>query len=808
MSKNISSKGNFPQAPLVHLLPEDSQFSPLPATFVTFATKGKDIGSIGSKGSKVAGYRASDFPEFLHEEEGQERLQRYYFDYQDGLTDREAAKLIFDDEEKWQIVKSTRNRADGVVRVSDGRPAKWGLTAAARERIGGLLKEHAKAQEALRERKAAQEWRRMETETQIETWKEFLQEDLHAELLEALRAGRSWLDIPFGLIASRSPELADKLLDNASDTLKLGKIALNSLDVQGDVHGFDLRIHSLPSAQKLSIKDLRAKHSNGFFQSTVTVVTRSEVRPTITSVRFECPSCGNIIPVLQEEEGYHEPRGCACGRKGKFKELSRAVVDVALMQFQQPLAEMIHAHAPPAKIRAVMRDDLCRKDLIDHIVPGAELEITYIPTEIMTYTKRGGRSTRLDVVLELVHAKPLKEHSLNLSFSDDEVADFRQEAGRKDFLERFCLSAFPNHSGDEEKIRAICCQLVAGGFNERRPDENLHIMLIGDPGTAKSELLIQASKIAPRARYTIAQNTSKAGLLGAVQKDEYSGRFYVEAGTLPLHNHGLVCVDEVDKVEEKEQTLLNQSLSQGFVTIDKAQVTADLPTDVRFLGAANPRTGRLSDGVTVRADFDIHSTLIDRCLIFVVRDTPGRSRDHAIANKILGFDDDVKPPYSEEWVRRFILYARLNVFPEIRDEEMALLREQYVSLRETAGRDASIPITPRRLAHLKQMTILFAKLRLRSETCKDDCAAAWEIFESVLRSFGWDATNLDRVIPRVRLPNKNAVLAAIAELAGADGLCAEESLSSRFPEGLDTVLHLLKRDGAAYSPKPGFWGVI
>ena len=167
----------------------------------------------------------------------------------------------------------------------------------------------------------------MELADQIQKFKEFFEEFYLDQLLEKLRKDELYLTVPFPDIAIYSPELANIMIEAPEDTIKAAQMSLQNIDLHGDVKSFEIRISSLPASQHLMIREIRASHIGRFLQMEGVVRQKSDVRPQVTSARFECPSCGNIIPVLQLDQKFREPSRCGCGRKGKFKLLSKQLVD-------------------------------------------------------------------------------------------------------------------------------------------------------------------------------------------------------------------------------------------------------------------------------------------------------------------------------------------------------------------------------------------------------------------------------------------------------------------------------------------------
>ncbi|MEM4327885.1 MAG: AAA family ATPase, partial [Candidatus Woesearchaeota archaeon] len=167
----------------------------------------------------------------------------------------------------------------------------------------------------------------MESEEQARVWAEFLEKNYHAELLEKVRKGELWLVVDFSLLAKHNPDLADSLLDKPEDTLQAAEAALEQFDLPERRKDFTIRIKNLPKSNTILIREIRSTHIGKLISVEGIVRQKSEVRPMITTARFECPSCGNKITVIQTDIKFKEPSRCSCGRKGKFKLAEKELVD-------------------------------------------------------------------------------------------------------------------------------------------------------------------------------------------------------------------------------------------------------------------------------------------------------------------------------------------------------------------------------------------------------------------------------------------------------------------------------------------------
>lgn len=745
---------------------ETPQNTVLPVTGVTTVTSvtkktrsSREEGNKSNKGneSNREQHLLTSEKTFLTSKSDKDKLAIFYHDHPDGLSDAESSKKLDIPQDNVKIYR-TRLK-EWVQAVGSHTPQKYTLSPLGRagvekwyleyrESYNRQEKQRIELQDTIRD----MEMRHLDLPAQIQAWRDLLEQPEHkARLFKQVRQGHAWTTIDFSSVAAHMPELADALLDQPLDVLKAAQVAIEKMDLpkSGDVlEKVQVRVHDLPKSDQKSVKDIRSDHLSRLFQSNVEIITKSDIRPQAVTSRHECPSCGNIIPVLQLDERFKEPERCSCGRKGKFKLLSKELVDTCYLKVTLPLEETLGTAGQRPEFRLVLKRDLARSQLTDKLGPGTQARISYVPHEVPVYTK-GGQGTHFDLLLEAVHIEALDQHKFSLKFTPEEETEFREEAHSEGFLDKLAESIYSLHYGDRAIKWALTLQLLSGSFTERRDQENLHILIVGDPGTGKSEnLLKQSVEAAPIARLAVGTKaTSYAGLIGTTTKDELTGRYYLEPGLIPRHNRGLVAMDELDKMNQEIQTGLNQSMASGICSIDKAHTNVTIVADVRILAAANPTGGRFDEntGVTSSDLSEINETLRDRFLIFVLRDRADQGRDQRVADILLGMHTK-KPAYTMEWAQRYILYCRDRLKPVLRREEAEAIKKFYTALRGQDG--GRISIGPRQLKMLAALTLLSAKAHLRDETAEKDLKLACEILEKMLSAFGWDMSTLDKVVPR------------------------------------------------------------
>ena len=671
----------------------------------------------------------------------------------------------------------------------------------------------------------------LDAATQIELFKEFFENHFHAQLLENIRRGKNRLIIDFDALAKFSPELADLLLEEPENTLKAASIAVEQLEGVKDFH---IRFKELPESQEIAVRNLRSEHLAKFIQLTGIVRQKTDVRPQVTSARFECPSCGNIISVLQLDSKFREPSSCGqCGRKGKFRLLSKELVDAQKIVLEEA-PDDLDGGEQPKRLNIFLYRDLVAPMTDRRTNPGSKIAVTGYLKEVPVTLSTGGQSTRFDLVLESNYVEPVEEDYSQININPEEEAEIKELSRDPDVLNKLIGSLAPSIYGHDRIKEAMMLQLL-GGVKKQRSDGvvtrgDLHVLLVGDPGAGKSQLLKRATKVAPKSRFVSGKGASGAGLTASVVKDEFMKGWALEAGALVLANKGFAMIDELDKMSDDDRSAFHEALEQQTVTISKANIQATLRCETVVLAAANPKFGRFDPYEMLAKQIELPSTLINRFdLIFPVRDLPGKEKDSKMANFILKLHQtgDVEDVSLEtKKLTKYISYARGRVFPHISDEALEEIQKFYVEMRNSGSGEegiSAIPISARQLEALVRLSEASARSRLGEEVTRADAKRAISLVMHCLEQLGVDPDtgkmDIDRLTTGVTASTRNQVHAIkqiIKELADVTGdpLVPEEEILAKAEEkGIDEmkaeeILEKLNRLGDIFRPKPGYYSMM
>ncbi|NMX21408.1 AAA family ATPase, partial [ANME-1 cluster archaeon GoMg4] len=477
-----------------------------------------------------------------------------------------------------------------------------------------------------------------------EKWEDFLKRYYWNEIIELSNSypeKRSLL-VKFSEMDIYDPTIADMLLDDPEVTLDSATRALREMDIPTGVtlDEANLRIIKLP--RKVKIRDIRSNDIGKLVSIEGLVTKATEVRPRIVEAAFECPFCHHIFSVLQSGRQFKEPYECpqedgGCGRK-----VQRFTLLVDKSKFAN--AQKIRLQESPEELRGgelpQTLDVNLEDDIAGEVAPGDRVIITGILRSYQRVTQFG-KKLFFDIYLDGNSLELKEEEFEEIVITEEDEREIMELKEQPDVYEKFIRSISPSIYSYDEIKEAMVLQLFSG-IPKELPDKtrvrgDIHVLLVGDPGVAKSQLLTYLVRLAPRGLYTGGKSSSAAGLTAAAVRDEFGeGRWTLEAGALVLADKGIAAVDEIDKMKKEDRDALHEAMEQQTVSIAKAGIMARLNSRCALLAAANPIGGRFNKYDPISKQINMPPTLLSRFdLIYTMIDIPSEEMDTKTAEHII-----------------------------------------------------------------------------------------------------------------------------------------------------------------------------
>ncbi|MBT3642919.1 minichromosome maintenance protein MCM [archaeon] len=638
------------------------------------------------------------------------------------------------------------------------------------------------------------------------------------------KEGERVVQIDFNEFSEHSPELADFLIQKPEEIVQLLEVGLEELEWAPN--NARARFTSITATQEMKIRNIRSKNLSNLIGIEGIVRQASEVRPQVTNAKFECPSCGTIISVLQIDKKFKEPSRCSCGRRGGFKELSKDMVDAQVLVIEEASDNLVGGEQPK-RMTIFLKEDLVDPRMEIRTTPGSRVKIIGILKEIALSNASGGILTRFDLAVEANNIVPLEESFEDIKVSEEEEREIRELAADPELMDKMVRSIAPSIWGHKDEKRALALQLF-GGVKKFRSDGtamrgDIHMLLVGDPGVAKSVMLGFISSVAPKARYVSGKSASGAGLTATVVKDEFLKGWSLEAGAIVLANKGIICIDEFDKMDEEDRSSMHEAMEQQTVTISKATVQATLRAQTSVLAAANPKFGRFDPTQSIPKQVNLVPSLLSRFdAIFIMRDIPSRDRDTAIAMHVLAeHKQNVKHDViSKDLLKKYVSFSKMKYNPELTDEAINEMKEFYVNLRNLPqlgdSPNQAIAIGARQLEALVRLAEANARMRLSKKVEKVDALLSIDVVKSYLMQVGYDEEtktfDIDKIggNPASGRNKISVVRDAITELEESLGKLipleeVEKKLDGKLKvEEIDEAIGKLLKAGDLFRPKRGY----
>lgn len=527
-----------------------------------------------------------------------------------------------------------------------------------------------------------------------------------------------------------------------------------------------------------SLRRLKSNFVDKFIALRGNVVRVSNIKPLVQRMSFRCASCGVLLRQVFSDGKFSPPTGCVdrCKSKTFVPERSTAVVtDFQLVRMQEMVTD---EEKDQGRIPRTI-DCEFTGDLVDSCIPGDVVTLSGIVKARKTEIKSSKSKNKMLYVLyvdvnAVSNGKATDNGKLDImQFTERDMGAIVAIANQKNLFKFIVNSLCPAIFG-HEVVKAGLCLALFGGNRKQATSEKLsiradsHVLVVGDPGLGKSQMLRACSRVAPRGVYVCGNTATTSGLTVTMVKEGSTGDYALEAGALVLADQGCCCIDEFDKMGREHSSLL-EAMEQQSISLAKAGIVCTLASRCAVLAAANPVGGHYDRAKTVNENLKINTALLSRFdLVFILLDSPNQARDRLLSEHVIalhsglhdvgetprptparppawahnasfastqsfkpqdslrerlslgGSEKDAFDPLPHYLMRRYIAYARKYAHPRMSEEAKRVLTEYYLKLRKENRSVDGTPITTRQLESMVRLAEARARLELREVVTAND----------------------------------------------------------------------------------------
>nr|NIP66958.1 minichromosome maintenance protein MCM [Candidatus Bathyarchaeota archaeon]NIR14535.1 minichromosome maintenance protein MCM [Desulfobacterales bacterium]NIU81178.1 AAA domain-containing protein [Candidatus Bathyarchaeota archaeon]NIW16268.1 AAA domain-containing protein [Candidatus Bathyarchaeota archaeon] len=480
---------------------------------------------------------------------------------------------------------------------------------------------------------------------------------------------------------------------------------------------------------------------------------------------------------------------------------------------------------PPGQLPRWINVRLEGRELVDVARPGDIVSIVGVVRAVApTYPRKGKlRVFKMHLDANFIDVVSKEPETAIISPEEEEKI---LELTKDPWIHRKVIQSIAPSIYGYEHIKESIMYLLFGGVPKELPDikirGDMNALLIGDPGTAKSQLLQYVARLAPRGLYTSGRGSTAAGLTAAVLREKGGGGMTLEAGALVLADKGVACIDEIDKMRKEDRVAIHEAMEQHTVSVAKGGIVATLNARTAMLAAANPSLGRYDPYRTVAENISLPVTILSRFdLIFVLRDVPEKEIDSKMTEHILDLHSTgiapVEPPIPPDLLRKYISYTK-KLKPLLSKEALNRLKDFYLKMRSASETEETpIAITARQLESLVRIAEARARVAYRKEILAEDAEAAINIMRRSLEEVGIDLSS-DKIDIDILMTGKpksvrdklRVILDSIVALEKETGMAERSALLEKLEREYEIIgseaerlIEQLVREGTIFSPEKG-----
>jgi replicative DNA helicase Mcm len=586
----------------------------------------------------------------------------------------------------------------------------------------------------------------------MEFWKDFFEHKFSSEIRRFVRrypTDKS-LIIPVPLVVEfgkNGIKYADLLIKEPDESLREIYAAIQHYKLikkNGEVLPVKIRFSNLE--RKTTVRDLRGPVHVGTFVSVEGSIRRTSSRKErLVEGVFRCTS-GHRTVKKQPYSMKEVPSECSmdgCRKKSIELVESASVFIDSQKALLQEYYELVNPGSQPESIEIELT-----ADLIDSLYAGNRVVINGILRRFQTASSK--TSTTYKNYIEVNSIEITEKDYSEIVISEEDELTIRTLAADPNIFARLSSSIVPEVYGLED-VKEACMYSFFGGLitetsNGVNTRGSIHILLIGEPGIAKTDFMRKVMVFSPRSVYTSGKGSSGVGLVASLTKDEFNdGSHTLEAGAMALADKGVCIIDEINQIDTKDLSLLYEALESQQATIHKSNIHTTIPTRCGVIAAANPKHGWIDDFIPLKDQIELPGPFLQRFdLIYILKDEVNLEKDeriirHIIANRSGSGHEKFKPDVEPELFRKYVALAKQQPIKWSKPAEDEVVK-YYLKIRGTRDKSGTkpVPITPRQGNSIARIAEASARIRFSSKVELEDIHRARTVLDACLRKIAYD----------------------------------------------------------------------